>query len=183
LVDQNPDTFLEWEITEDMVGEELILEFDHRETGAMLDAFLFIETSSGIPATNPQGPDGVGFFGPEDEVDLEFGLPNLGVDPVEPEPETSFIRGDCNGDGATADLTDAVFLLGFNFAGTDAPPCDAACDLDGDGDIASVTDAIAMLSFTFVGGAPPVAPFPACGPETAPPEAALACATPPAGCE
>ena len=67
------------------------LEFDHRETGTMLDAFLFIETSSGLPPTNGAGPDGMGFFGVGDLVDMEFGLANLGTETGDP--------NDCNGDG------------------------------------------------------------------------------------
>lgn len=76
LSEQNPAMFQEYVITEDMVGEELILEFDHRENGCMLDAFLFIEVTSGLPPTSGLGPDGLGFYGPGDEVDEEFGLEN-----------------------------------------------------------------------------------------------------------
>lgn len=78
-IDQNESTFLEWEITEEMVGENQILEFDHRETGTMLDAFLFIDAFSGIPPTSGLGPDGTGFKGVGDIVDLVFGLTNLGA--------------------------------------------------------------------------------------------------------
>ena len=91
-IDQDPDTFLEFDVTEGMVGETLILDFDHREDGTMLDAFLFIDVNSGLPPTNGEGPDGNGFFGPGDLVDQEFGLLNLGVEPPDNVP------GDYNAD-------------------------------------------------------------------------------------
>ena len=48
----------------------------------------------------------------------------------------TFLRADCDGDGgASVNVTDAVFLLGFNFLGTGAPPCLAACDANGDGEV------------------------------------------------
>ena len=80
--------------------------------------------------------------------------------------EDTFLRGDCDGDGtASGVVTDAVFLLNFNFVGGPAPPCLAACDADGSGDVRGVvTDAIYLLNFNFLGGPPPVEPFPACGP-------------------
>ena len=74
-----------------------------------------------------------------------------------------FLRGDCNADGETAGVTDAVFLLGFNFLGTDAPSCAAACDANGDRETAGVTDAVYLLSFNFLGTAPPPPPFFRCG--------------------
>lgn len=77
-IDQRPSTFLEWNITDEMVDENLVLEFDHRESGTMLDAFVFIDVNSGIPPTNGNGPDGEGFFGAGDLTDLVFGLSNLG---------------------------------------------------------------------------------------------------------
>ena len=91
-IDQDPDTFVEFEVTDQMVGETLVLDFDHRENGAMLDAFLFISVDSDLPPTNGEGPDGDGFFGPGDLVDEEFGLLNLGVEPP------MGIPGDYNGD-------------------------------------------------------------------------------------
>jgi MYXO-CTERM domain-containing protein len=45
----------------------------------MIDALLFISVDSGLPPTNGEGPDGLGFFGLGDEVDAEFGLLNLGM--------------------------------------------------------------------------------------------------------
>ena len=98
-IDQNPGTFLEYQVTSDMVGEPVALEFDHRETGTMLDAFLFIESNSGLPPTNGAGPDGNGFFGVGDLVDIEFGLSNLGTASGDP--------NDCNMDDAV-DIEDTL---------------------------------------------------------------------------
>ncbi|MCZ6793153.1 MAG: dockerin type I repeat-containing protein, partial [Planctomycetota bacterium] len=79
-------------------------------------------------------------------------------------PLPSFLRGDCNSDGeVTGSVTDAVFLLEFNFLGGPRPPCLAACDANGDGEVTgSVTDAVYLLGFNFLGTAPPPGPFPHC---------------------
>jgi hypothetical protein len=93
-----------------------------------------------------------------------------------------FVRGDCDASGAI-DLTDAVFLLLFNFAGGASPTCLAACDSDGDGQATgAVTDAVYLLMYAFLGGAPPVPPFPACGGPATPGDASLGCETSHAGC-
>jgi hypothetical protein len=76
-----------------------------------------------------------------------------------------FIRGDCDSDGEVAGITDAIVLLGFNFLGTDQPPCLAACDVNADGNVrGTIDDAIFLLNFFFQGGRTPEAPFPDCGP-------------------
>jgi len=95
-----------------------------------------------------------------------------------------FVRGDCNGDGkVTGQVTDAVFLLNFNFLGGDPPPCSAACDINGDGAwTGQVTDAVYILNYNFLGGPAPPAPFPGCGLSTLQSDKDLGCATPtPAG--
>jgi hypothetical protein len=90
----------------------------------------------------------------------------------------AFLRGDCDG-GASVDITDAVFLLTWNFLGGEEPPCLAACDANADGQVSGqVTDAVYLLRFLFLGGPPPAAPFPACGAGAADPPG---CAAPP-GC-
>ena len=72
-------------------------------------------------------------------------------------PVGRFIRGDCNVD-AIIDLTDAVYLLNYNFTGGPAPACVAACDADGDGAVnGQVTDALYVLNFSFLGGVAPPA--------------------------
>ena len=92
-----------------------------------------------------------------------------------------FLRGDCNSDGGTGSVTDAVFLLNYNFTGGDVPSCFAACDVNGDGSIASVTDAVNLLSHNFLGGPPPAAPYPECGFSNTPGDIALGCVAAP-GC-
>lgn len=79
-------------------------------------------------------------------------------------PAPRFVRGDCNGDARTSDVTDPIFLLEYAFLGGQEPPCRAACDFDRNGDIGGVTDAVLHLEFNFLGGPPPAAPYPDCGP-------------------
>jgi len=90
-----------------------------------------------------------------------------------------FIRGDCNGDGqVTGQVTDAVFLLNYNFLGGEVPPCSAACDINADGAwTGQVTDAVYILNYNFLGGPAPPAPFPKCGVSTLESDEALGCAT------
>jgi hypothetical protein len=89
-----------------------------------------------------------------------------------------FLRGDCDGDGTvTGQVTDAVFLLLYNFQGGSAPKCLMACDVNGDGEVTGqVTDAVYLLSFNFLGGPAPPAPFPECGEGQA---SGLGCERPP----
>ena len=91
-----------------------------------------------------------------------------------------FIRGDCNGDGmVTGQVTDAVFLLNFNFLGGNPPPCAAACDINQDGMFTGqVTDAVYILTHNFLAGPAPPAPFPKCGLSAVQSDKDLGCATP-----
>jgi uncharacterized repeat protein (TIGR03803 family) len=93
-------------------------------------------------------------------------------------PGPRFLRGDCNSDGEVRGLvTDAVFLLNFNFLGGTRPSCFAACDANGDGQVSGVvTDAVYLLSFNFLGGPAPPEPFPGCGGGTEA-DTALGCET------
>jgi hypothetical protein len=99
------------------------------------------------------------------------------------ECEQRFRRGDCDGDGEVRGVvTDAVYLLNFNFLGGTIPGCLAACDANGDGQVLGVvTDAVYLLTFNFLGGPPPPAPFPECGPGTEA-DTALGCETPSESC-
>ena len=83
----------------------------------------------------------------------------------------SFIRGDANVDG-DRNITDAVYLLGCSFLGTECPSCADAGDLDDDG-VLNITDPVYLLNFLFSGGPAPPAPFDACGPD--PTQDELAC--------
>ena len=98
---------------------------------------------------------------------------------------TLFVRGDCDGDGrASGSVTDAVFLLTYNFMGGAEPPCMAACDANGDGQVSrSATDAVYMLAFSFLGGPALPSPFPACGPPYFASDSALGCEAPPDACQ
>jgi hypothetical protein len=111
---------------------------------------------------------------------------NASVIPEEPKKPAlgPFLRGDCNGDRQVAgSVTDAVFLLNFNFSGGSAPPCLAACDANGDGQVTGqVTDAVYLLQFNFLGGPPPPAPFPECAASRRSEDERLGCAEPPASC-
>jgi hypothetical protein len=92
-----------------------------------------------------------------------------------------FLRGDCDGDGRVAGLvTDAVYLLGYNFRGGPRPACLAACDANGDGRVDGVvTDAVYLLNHNFLGGPAPVAPFPGCGAGALETDGSLGCDTSP----
>lgn len=95
---------------------------------------------------------------------------------------TTFLRGDCNGDGAFSGIADAVFHLRSNFLGGGPPPCNAACDANSDGNTGGVVDAIYMLTHAFRGGPPPSPPFPNCGASPLDSDTVLGCAQPPDSC-
>jgi hypothetical protein len=77
---------------------------------------------------------------------------------------TFFRRGDCNKDSVT-DLSDAVKIVLYLFAGASQPGCLDACDVNGDTNLA-VSDAIALLQYLFKPGTVTIpAPGPGdCGP-------------------
>ncbi len=89
-----------------------------------------------------------------------------------------FIRGDCDGDGrVTGRVSDALFLLNYNFAGGPTPPCFAACDANGDGIVVgNVVDALYLLNYNFSGGPPPPPPLVHCGPGVLVSDDAIGCA-------
>jgi hypothetical protein len=72
-----------------------------------------------------------------------------------------FMRGDANIDGG-CDMSDAVFVLGFLFLGTDSPACEKAADTDDSGTL-DISDAVYLLTFLYLGGASPPWPFTDCG--------------------
>ena len=69
-----------------------------------------------------------------------------------------FIRGDSNSDGRV-DLSDAVSVLDFLFAGTAFPKCFDAVDGNDDGRI-DLADPIFLLGFFFAGGPRIPSPYP-----------------------
>ncbi len=89
----------------------------------------------------------------------------------------SFIRCDCNGDGAF-DLSDAIGMLGTLFLGAAACACGEAGDCNGD-DQLDVSDPIFGLIYRFLSShsAPP-APFPLPGTDPSAPLCGLADQTP-----
>ena len=84
------------------------------------------------------------------------------LDPCISVPETWFLRGECNDDDSV-DVSDAVCALNWQFQEGSTPGCIAALNTNGD-DATDLSDAVYLLTFLFNGGAPPLAPFPSCGP-------------------
>jgi len=70
----------------------------------------------------------------------------------EPRPAPQFIRGDVNADG-TVDISDAVELLRFKFAGSEEPDCSDAGDANDDG-VIDLGDVITVLGYLFGGQDP-----------------------------
>jgi len=108
------------------------------------------------------------------DVDLRGGVYVLGIDDTQTrlvkfqqpiDTRVRFLRGDCDGNGVvTGTVTDALFLLRFNFLGGAEPTCLAACDANDDGAVhGGVADAVYLLLHNFLGGPPPAAPYPDCG--------------------
>lgn len=96
-----------------------------------------------------------------------------------------FLRGDCDGDGKVNGIvTDAVFLLNYNFRCGKEPPCLAACDANADGVTCGVvTDAVYILMWNFRGGPPPLEPFPECDSAPYATDAVLGCRSPHLQCD
>jgi len=72
-----------------------------------------------------------------------------------------FVRGDADADGELS-ITDAVYMLGCSFLGTECPRCADAADVNDDGKN-DITDAVYLLNFLFLGQSAPPAPSGACG--------------------
>jgi hypothetical protein len=112
---------------------------------------------------------------PQIDVDLEHKNPESGTHifslhlvarPVATRP-SEFLRADSNGDGVV-NLSDAVDILLWRFAGGHEPECLDAADADHSG-VHDLTDAMYVLGHLFLGGPPPPAPQPGvCGPPTDP---------------
>ena len=70
-----------------------------------------------------------------------------------------FQRGDTNLDGQL-NISDSIFVLGFLFLGTAAPPCLDAADFDDSG-VLDISDGHGINVFLFVGSfaPPPPGPF------------------------
>lgn len=93
--------------------------------------------------------------------------------------QSSFVRGDTDGDGQVQ-LNDATVILEYLFLGGTPLACADAADLNDDGSI-SLVDAVYSLSAMFVPGSPaPGAPYPGCGID--PSFDSLDCTGPLSGC-
>jgi hypothetical protein len=84
-----------------------------------------------------------------------FFINGMSCFPVYPVPTccSPYIPGDANGDGST-DISDAVYLIGYIFAGGPAPNPLPAGDANCDGAV-DISDAVYMIQYIFVGGPPP----------------------------
>lgn len=88
-----------------------------------------------------------------------------------PVTEAKFIRGDSNS-STQANLSDALFTLGWLFGAGEAPRCVKAADVNDDGAV-DVSDPLTLLGYLFLGLNEPPAPFGAAG--TDPTEDSLPC--------
>lgn len=68
-------------------------------------------------------------------------------------PDAAFIPGDANGD-SSIDVSDAVFIVNYAFAGGDAPDPIGAADANCD-EAVDVSDAVYIINFAFAGGQAP----------------------------
>lgn len=87
-----------------------------------------------------------------DENNNESALsPAIQATPEQP-PVGPFLRGDANVD-LRVDIADAIWMLGYLFAGGVMPQCNAAADSNADGQV-NVADPIYSLNWLFIGGSP-----------------------------
>ncbi len=128
-----------------------------------------------------------GLVGSGQPVSIGINLENRNVNPVLvsyrfgvlPIVYPRFVRGDCNEDGS-ADLADVICLLDRLFVGP-PPGCLALSDINGDKKV-NVSDPTSLLLYLFLNRAPPVEPFPECGPGRSEADELLGCDAPPAVC-
>jgi len=104
----------------------------------------------GLPLSSPTEID---FRDREDPAmeDLDA-LPNVGQ---------VFGRGDANSSG-DVDLSDAIFVLGCLFLGTECSSCPDASDVNDDG-VLDISDPVSLLQWLFLGGAELPSPGVQCG--------------------
>ena len=112
---------------------------------------------------------------PESPPDPDGSRSDIGYLPYAlPALEQGFLRGEASGDGSI-DITDAVKILSYLFAGTGIT-CASSADGNDDGTV-DITDAIYLLTWLFAGGNRPPPPTGTCGPDPTPDE--LDCSEPP----
>ena len=90
-------------------------------------------------------------------------LTSIAAPPSSVAAQDDFIRGDCLMDGEI-NLGDLVWMWCV-FCDPGPAQCYDACDINDDG-LHSISDAVFLTSYLFEDGPTPLAPFPACGPDT-----------------
>jgi len=80
---------------------------------------------------------------------------------VVPVVQVPFVRGDANIDGRV-DIADPIWILNELYQSGPVASCRAAKDANADRRVDS-SDAVYLINYQFLDGAPPPAPFPACG--------------------
>jgi hypothetical protein len=138
-----------------------------------IDLVLVAANWSAVLLTKPLSADrdcnGNGVL---DECDIAAAVsPDLNTNAVPDECEPPrFHRADASGDGEL-NVTDAVLVLRFLFAGDMEPPCLEAADAQNDATV-NLTDGLEILLYLFASGPVPVSPGPPgalCGPDPDPP--------------
>lgn len=153
---------LQLPLSGDYVLLRLQVEAEVPEQGCQAHAVSFVDglVGSGQPVRNvitcSEGVTRRDDGGPMDNDDDTYDTCSLQLCATYP-----FVRGSLNGDLAV-DVSDTVFLLASLFRGSEPLGCRRAGDVNGD-DSVNVSDAVYLLNHLFKSGAPPVAPYPACG--------------------
>lgn len=94
---------------------------------------------------------------------------------------SEFLRGDCDGNGQTFPLLDAIFVLRWQFLEGDEPPCMDAADADDSGQVSGLLDGLYLLDYGFNDADAPPDPGPTiCGRDDSDDE--IPCLTPPDDC-
>ena len=152
-------------------GTQDIVELDFTPDGGVLE-----DDTTTITFTNDGLINSVTYLAGEvavtpilDDFTITFGPPPTG---------NLFIRGAVNSDGFV-DLSDAIFLVQFQFLDGPTPECMKAADFTDNGTV-DIADAISILQWLFNGAPGPDAPYPGCGLD--PTGDTLTCDTPTSGC-
>jgi hypothetical protein len=92
-------------------------------------------------------------FNGDGRLDLAIAYVEAGVFAVKMNKEPEFMTGDANGD-QTVNVSDAVYVINYVFAGGDPPEPYQAGDSNCDA-IVNVSDAVWVINYVFVGGPEP----------------------------
>jgi CD109 antigen len=141
----------------EVAGRKVIFYLDGLAKDSALE-FLFQVRA--LYPVRAEGPISRAYEYYDPDVQASTTGPSIVVGPSAP---ATFIRGDANGD-TELDLSDAVTVLQFLFAGSGAPMCRDAADTNDDGRV-DISDPISLLGYLFLGDAPPPPPHPEAGPD------------------